>query len=709
MEFLQPAFLFASAAAAVPVVLHLVFRRKTPRVDFPTVRFLRDIDVRLARRRRLQEILVLALRCGALALLALALARPLWKPAGAEPGPAGRVALAIVLDSTASTAAADGGTTRFERARRAALELLDGLRPGDQAALFLPGTPSPFPAALTDRIDALRAALEKAEPGAGAFPLTAAVARASKALEGSSAAHREIALLSDFQKKSFGGEAAPGGERPRLLVADAGGETANAFVESARALDPPVFAGAPAEIGVTVGLSGGDPVGLRVSLWVDGKKAGEAAAELKPGETQALGFPCRFEAPGLHLVEARLEPHGLPADDSWHVLVRAHDRIPVLVVDGDPSAIPYRDEAFYVLAALGPAGDPEGGAGAFFRAETVRATDFPAGPLDPYRVIVLANAGSPGPRAEEALRAFVSRGGGLIAFPGDRSRPEPEPAEPAEERLFPARVAALEGDAAGGSEPRTWAKTDESHEIFRPLRGESRLDFGGARFYRVARLAPAPGARVVAEHENGLPALVEKRFGAGRVLQFSSTCDVDWNTLPVRTVFLPLLYRCAYVLAGLSDEPEPVLPAGSPVSVPAGCVLEGPGAGAPGAEGGSFPLSRPGFYRILTAPPPGQTPEVRAVLACGTDRSESDFARMDPAEAARWWGEDRAAVSPSLEGFARFAESYRRGTELAGTLLLLAALCFAAESFLANGGRASPARSAGLRPAPGAGETPAAQ
>src|SRR5215510_8828637 len=76
LSFLSPLFLAGAAAAAIPLVLHLFFRRAEPVVDFAAMRFLRGAPVEQARRRRLHELLLLALRVAALLLLAFAFARP---------------------------------------------------------------------------------------------------------------------------------------------------------------------------------------------------------------------------------------------------------------------------------------------------------------------------------------------------------------------------------------------------------------------------------------------------------------------------------------------------------------------------------------------------------------------------------------------------------------------------------------------------------
>src|SRR5436190_21038757 len=103
--FLNPAFLWALPAAAIPIVIHLLSRRRLPEVSFPTTQFLRQLEPREIRRLRLREILLLILRTLAMLLLVCAFARPSIQPRDAAARAA--AAVALVLDDPESMGAMD--------------------------------------------------------------------------------------------------------------------------------------------------------------------------------------------------------------------------------------------------------------------------------------------------------------------------------------------------------------------------------------------------------------------------------------------------------------------------------------------------------------------------------------------------------------------------------------------------------------------------
>src|SRR5215212_7145254 len=101
MGFVQVSMLAALAAVALPVIVHLIFRRRSRPVDLGTLRFLKVAVRRETRRRRLKRLALLALRVGCVVFAALLFARP-YK---AEPHGTGTAGLTVVLlDRSASMA-----------------------------------------------------------------------------------------------------------------------------------------------------------------------------------------------------------------------------------------------------------------------------------------------------------------------------------------------------------------------------------------------------------------------------------------------------------------------------------------------------------------------------------------------------------------------------------------------------------------------------
>src|SRR5436305_7474347 len=114
MTFLAPIMLFGAAAAAIPIAIHLFFRTRYRIVPWAAMKFLLTSIEQTSRRLRFQEILLLILRCLVLAMLAFAMARPMFSSARGT-GRGDAVDAVFMMDVSYSMGARDGAVTRFER------------------------------------------------------------------------------------------------------------------------------------------------------------------------------------------------------------------------------------------------------------------------------------------------------------------------------------------------------------------------------------------------------------------------------------------------------------------------------------------------------------------------------------------------------------------------------------------------------------------
>ncbi len=137
LTFLQPAFLLGTLAAAVPVIIHLIYRRRALVHRFPAVRFLLLADKRTARKFRLNQWLLLALRVAAILLIAIVLARPHMTGSAVQAAAfTPPQATVILVDNSLSMQYRDGQETRLQRAKALASRLVQSLAAPDSAVVL---------------------------------------------------------------------------------------------------------------------------------------------------------------------------------------------------------------------------------------------------------------------------------------------------------------------------------------------------------------------------------------------------------------------------------------------------------------------------------------------------------------------------------------------------------------------------------------------
>ena len=213
MSFLTWAALAVAALVAVPLLAHLLRRRPPDEEPFAATHLVPSSPAVAQRRTALEDRALLGIRVLAVLALAALGATPLVRCArlsiARESGAS--VAIAIVLDDSLSMRVAldaddRGGPSRYDRARRAADELLSGMQAGDVVALVLAGKPARVALAATSNLDAVRGAVERAIQTDRGSDLDGAVKLASDLLADLPHVDKRVVVLSDLARAGAGQE-----------------------------------------------------------------------------------------------------------------------------------------------------------------------------------------------------------------------------------------------------------------------------------------------------------------------------------------------------------------------------------------------------------------------------------------------------------------------------------------------------------------------
>lgn len=304
IAFLQPLWLLALSAAAIPALLHLRQRHNPPTILFPAVRYLQQTKREHSKRLKLRNLLLLMLRTLIIILIVLAAARPVATvQVGGVHTP---TALAIVVDNSLSSGVVLGGRRLSDLLVERAREVVGRVSESDHLWLVLAdGVPH-----RVSRLDASRV-LDSVAPQPLRLDLGDAVRAASSAVTGDILPSHEVVVFSDRQATALSPGATP---EARVLVWQAPDPVENRGVDSARA-EPAVWRPAGTVI-VAVGGSGSAPGAIQ--LRIGNQELARAVAS--PGERVALRP--RVLQRGWFRADVAMDPDELRMDDEWHLAVR---------------------------------------------------------------------------------------------------------------------------------------------------------------------------------------------------------------------------------------------------------------------------------------------------------------------------------------------------------------------------------------------------
>jgi len=604
MGFGNIALLGGMLLGLLPIIIHLVNKRRARLVRFAAIEFLLLSDKKLARRLKLKQILVLALRVLLIVAMAFALAKPYLEPdqvAGVNVTEPGAVAL-IIDDSASMNALRPDGTSRFEEVMDEARRLITSRGERTSVAIIMSGAPARLlTRGVTFDEAALMAALAEARPSDRGQDFEGALREAGRVLSEAGETRRQVLVLSDQARDVWAAgpktwtwapltdiKAVPPKEPARL---------ANIAVAQVRVSQDEQSAGFIIEADIK--NYGDAEANVEVSLKI-GEMAAVEPVTVKAGRVQTATFRSSDgTSRGNGTVSiAPSDQNSLSSDDLWYFTGTERVSLHVLLVNGAPRSPNWLDELFFLRPALAltPPGHPP------ITTSVVAPQDLTAAQLDAADVVVLANVATVSKEQALAIKHWVERGGGLLTTVGDNLEPATANAAFGDLLPFPIREVKSVGranDPQSVLQALSLASVDFEHPVFSIFRGlqDASLFKAHVTSYALVDSEGQQGASVIASLTGGVPALVEAPLGRGRVMLWTSSIDRDWSDIALRTSFPPLIQRLASYLGRLLDRTGDNAPTGLGLQV-------GMSARLPVPDGvGPITVRRPDGVEIAIADP----------------------------------------------------------------------------------------------------------
>jgi hypothetical protein len=443
ISFYAPWFAVAGLiAAAGPILIHLLNRRRFKVVEWAAMDFLREAVFRSKRIMQFRDWLLLALRTLCILLFGLALARPFLSGEATATNPNQPVHAVALIDNSLSMGYRKLSGSLLDEAKAEARKMIEALPRGSRISV-LPTCGAPggfsFDAYYTkaDALEALDAvvAVDRATKARETIDLAIEAARRVPTLP-----QKQVVLFADQQIATWPMQAlaehleqVPGGIK---LVEIKAGETevSNAWVADVRVRDGMADLETPTVFAATIAYEGLQPRrGVTVTLRVEGQEVQSPTIDLQPGQKREIEFePYQFQAPAepgkpyYATAEVSLPEDSLPADDRRALVVPVVATLPVVFVDQlgkdeDPRRSRY-GETFNLRRLLAPVTSQALREKQLIKIDQRTIDELEPGVLEDARLVVIAGVVSPG-AAVGVLRQYVEQGGNLVIAAGGHFDP----------------------------------------------------------------------------------------------------------------------------------------------------------------------------------------------------------------------------------------------------------------------------------------------
>lgn len=572
MTFVNPWLLAGASLVAIPIVLHLIMRRKPQHFEFPALRFIQDRHDVNRRRLRLRHLLLLALRVLAILLLAVALARPSVKLSGSLGTREAPVAAALVFETSKRMEYQHGNRSRLDVAQELGLWLLAQLPEESQIAVL---DTRPGPAAFQVDRGAAKHRIEHLSAVANSQSLLTTLDAAVRLVEQSELERREIYVFTDMARVSWPAQSATQLMDRLARMPDVGiylidvgvNDPTNTALGELRLSGEVLSSRSPVRIETQISHRG--PASERTAELfllepdpdnpagggLTPQKQRQKTLKLEPGRAQQIDFEIGSLRIGTQQGYVKLTGQdGLACDDRRFFTVEVKSAWRILVAAPEPP-----DEyALFLTQMLAPASYVRSGQ-ARFECRVIALDQLAEHALEPYSAVCLVDPTPLEPAVWQKLGDFVSDGHGLAVFLGRKASSIESFNQPAAQALLAGKLVRQARRPDGDVHLAPQRFQHPMLAEFRDLAGS--IPWQGMPVFRYWQLDdPGPGVDVVVRFNDGQPAILERPLGKGRALTMTTPVSDDpnrgpWNLLPAGESwpFFILANEMAAYLVGSSD------------------------------------------------------------------------------------------------------------------------------------------------------------
>jgi hypothetical protein len=598
LSFLSGLFLWALPLAAIPLVIHLLHRRRRQVVRWGAMQLLLDSVPNKRRIWHLNDILLLIVRTLAIAAIVLAFARPQLR-SGLLTGKAPGRDVIFIVDSSLSTGRLQGGVPVFDKIREKTRETLDRLDTGDRVRLmiaasvpqWLAGNSGSEPATkqqIRERLSGLKPTLATAD-------MPACVQAAVLSDAPPEATSRLVVIVTDGTAHGWSLESSAPWQAIREMTSHATVPTAVNVVVAGNANSPfsnlsleklsmnrtRLAVGELFAVTARVRNTGDLRREATVLKWeLDGQPTGESqVTALEPGQSSDVVFETACDQAGVFSLSGRLtREDDLPGDNTAAIVIDSLDRLPILVCRNEADLQRPASQPDFLKSALGRG--PEGSRGDYsssvFEPTFVGVDGLATSDLSQYRCIVLEDVLPSSTDAADRLFDFTARGGGVWVILGENVTAEQFNAVVFRDGSGLVPVAL--GTRVKAGEDRnsyfTIHPPDGVHPATVLLGDTEHLDIDDVRLsqhWQFSIPEAADDVSVLLETGDGSPLAVEHFSGEGRIIVQGLSDSTAWSNLPLCQVYVPLVHEWMWYLTQPTaishnlDPGEPIV-----VTAPAG-------------------------------------------------------------------------------------------------------------------------------------------
>lgn len=719
MSSLNPFTIWATLAAigvAVPIIIHLLYRKNRKETDWAAMELLRRALVVRSGQIKLEDFIILLLRCLTLLLLAAALLRPILKDSDLIGDQ--KVGMVVAIDDSLSMN--HGATTRFENAIEKARQVIGTSQPGDKISIVFLNEksiddPNKIPLRAADydptKINSILDEAKKSGASNHQSNLENSIPLLKEMSEEMKAGTKEIHIITDAQQSDWNGLSSEAKEilagiPASIYILPVNSENDdNRSITSLKYVSGPLNNSGVARFEATVKNFGtNDANSGNIEFYQDGNLVSrQTLGVIDSGSSKVIPFLANYNKPGDLSIIAKISKDNLSEDNFRNTVVNVRPNISVLcATDSANEGLGNSTNSLFFLenALRLRSSDEEAG----IQVTSVDSSDLTLETFNNYDVIILANVSSPSIEIANRLKTFTENGGGLILFAGENINAEKygQTFGTTSESILPAIIGNKKTASEESDNLYSLDVPTSDHPLATVVKSMSEEMINDAKIKSLVNLQPTEGSQVILSLvEDKSPVLVSKEVGNGSVILCSTSADRSWSDMVLHPIYAIMIQqavttttsrpesRLAMVHSSKTINIEGAMPSSAKLQkmIIAGEETEGeiePSEIKTSQDNNSFKaeidaqdINDTGVYQITNNE--GKT---LGAIAVNSNPSESNV-KVAAADALK---ESIGAAGniKIIDGSPDAVLNDRKGSDLTSLLLFLCIVCFVLQSILAK-------------------------
>ena len=564
MTFLNPLILTGLLAISIPIIIHLLNLSKVRKVEFSTLRFLKELQKSKMKRIKLRQLLLLALRIMTIIFLVLAFADPVLKSSSGNY--AGKSSAVVILDNSFSMSAEDNKI--FENAKTAAKDVVTSLDADDEIYFILSSDLGSETAKLisSDQVS-IRTRIDSAAISLKPFSINEGIINASLLFANSSYTVRDLFVISDFQMSNFDDLSKFVKNENAVdfnvyLVNSGEDELYNISLDSAGISSGMAASGMDTKARARINnISPYSQKSRSIRLMVDGSYTGESFADIGSFEKQTVEQSFRISKPGslsceFLLDKGSMEDDQLIQDNKAHFVSVVPSSIKVALIGVESGGAGFTGIALETAEQL--TGNTTEDSKGFY--DIVRSQSIEESVMD-QDVLIISGLNDLSDNEAKLLNDYVSNGGGILIFPGDDMN-----VNSINDKLLSRSGGLRLGNRVSmeEQETRNFGKIDFDHPLLSGVfrnrslsitTGSGSIESPKIRQYYKTLLSESGKGIILLDNND--PMISEIRQGKGKILFSSVSLTQAAGDFPSKSIFVPILVRAVNYLSGnISSEDQ---------------------------------------------------------------------------------------------------------------------------------------------------------